>query len=363
MKHRIRSVRIVWVAISVLLGVLATAVVVYGFAEEPLGFRDPYTGVTYPAPPQVSTVHDDLTYLLALASGFSITDSRTLRLWNQLTDSEAITGSVVYSNGGGAFYTPPDADVVCGLRPHSAVIWPRWDDVTISTSITSRFGPYSPYFHFPHQNARDLGALRDWATGVTNTLVAYEAYAWGGPADLTVMRAACLYTRTAVITTSMQAGSLEAFATYLHSLADSYSHLDCIDAMDARGMPWATHTTPPLDDSIPACDYHPSNPQSDDVHGEEFFTYTASLRTDAAIRAVYMELVTRSLQREGQYFPIGLNTPISGGQTLSDTLAVFVHQWTFDQAGERRAYVDELAAAVLAQRREMRQLYLPLIRR
>lgn len=88
--------------------------------------------------------------------------------------------------------------------------------------MTSRFGPYSPFFHFPHNNDRDLGALHDWGWGLTDTLATYEAYAWGGPAEFTVMQASCLYTRTTVITTGIQVGSMEAFATYLHSLADYY---------------------------------------------------------------------------------------------------------------------------------------------
>lgn len=48
-------------------------------------------------------------------------------------------------------------------------------------------------------------------------MVGYEAYARGGA---TVLTSDCAYTRTVEITTSIQAGSLEAFANYLHSLGD-----------------------------------------------------------------------------------------------------------------------------------------------
>jgi hypothetical protein len=347
-------------AISVAL--FAGVALAFAFAEEPLTFRDPYTGQL--TDEEISTIHDDLTYVLALAAGFSVSDSITLQIWNQLTDSEALGPgeAISYTNGGGAFYPVPAPDVVCRGKAHSTGIWPRPADMVISTSVTSRFGPYSPFFHFPHQNAQELAALHDWGWGLTDKLIGYEAYAWGAPTDLTVMRASCLYTRTAVITAPMAAGSLEAFATYLHSLADSYSHLECIAALDALGKPWATHTTPPIDVSVPACDYHPRTPQADDVHGREFYTYTDSLRTDAAIEHVYHELTARSWQREGRYYPLGLDERLAaapGSPTLADALSAFVHTWDFNGAAERRAYADQLAAAILVQRRPLRRTFLP----
>ncbi len=349
--------------IALAVTIFAGATLVLAFAEEPLTFRDPYTGQF--TDEEISTIHDDLTYVLALAAGFSVTDSVTLQVWNQLTDSEALGpgDAISYTNGGGAFPPTPNPDTVCRGKVHSSVIWPQWADVTISTSVTSRFGPYSPFFHFPHQNDRELGALHDWGWGLTDQLVGYEAYAWGGPADLTVMRATCLFTRTAVITAPMTAGSLPAFATYLHSLADSYSHLDCIAAMDGLGRPWATHTTPPIDTSVPACDYHPRTPTADDVHGREFYTYTDALRTDAAISHVYQELTARSWQREGRHFPLGLDTPLAGmtgNPTLGDALYAFVHTWDFNAPAERRAYADQMAAVILAQRQPRQRVYLPL---
>ncbi len=344
---------------SLLLG----ASLVWAFAEEPIHFRDPYTGQTGDDWEEISTIHDDLTYALALAAGFSITDSITLQIWDQLVDSEQIGpgDAVSYTNcAGGGFYPTPDPGQVCGRKPHGHLIWPMWNSVKDRDHcITSRFGPYSPFFHFPHNNAREVGALHDWGWGLTDTLTAYEAYAWGGPGEFSVMQASCRYTRTAVITTGIKAGSLEAFGTYIHSLADYYSHRDCIALMDSLGMPWATHTL----SGYPACDYNPLDPQPDDVHGREFYTYTDSLRTDAAIQDIYGELVARSLQREGKYFPISMDTPLTaldGFPTLSETLHTFVHQWDFEHPYDRRAWLDKVSAAILAQRRPLHRTFMPL---
>ena len=130
--------------------------------------------------------------------------------------------------------------------------------------------------------------------------------------------------------------------------------------MDSLGMPWPTHTTPEIDGSYPACDYHPRNIQADDVHGREFYTYTDSLRTDLALRAVYAQLVARSLAGEGSYPPLDLNAPISSTATFSQALSTFVHQWDFNHAAERRAFADHLAQLVMMQRY---RIYLPVMLR
>ena len=370
-ESRVSRLRLIRLAVVLGLALTSGVLLASAFAEEPLGWRDPATHTTYPAV-EVSTVHDDMMFVLALAAGFNVTDAQTLQTWNQLVDSEALPGAVVsYTNGGGAFYTPPNAQTICGgsAITHSQVIWPRWASLTVSDSITSRYGPYMPFFHFPHISgtlaARDIGALHDWAWGSTNTLVAYEAYAWGLPGlNSTVMQATCRYTRTATITTSIAAGSLPAFATYLHALADGYSHLDCITVMDELGLPWPTHTTPEIDGSYPACDYHPRNIQADDVHGREFYTYTDSLRTDLALRAVYAQLAMRSFASEGAYVPLSLDTVVSGTQTLSETLSTFVHAWDFTQAQARRDYADSLAQKLSDLTRvSIKRVYLPVVLR
>ena len=279
----------IWSAAAI-LALFASATLAWGFAEEHLHFLHPDTGEE--ADEEISTIHNDLTYALALAAGFNITDSQTLQIWNQLTDSEQLGPGedVWYSNCGGAFSPTPDTrDRAVCARPgdYSQVAWPLWDQMQDAANcITSRFSPYSPFFHFPHQNARELGALHDWGWGLTDRLVGYEAYAWGAK---TVMQATCRYTRTVEISTTITAGSLEAFATYLHSLADSYSHRDCIAAMDNMGMPWATHTLA----GCYECNYIPSHPTNSDAHGREFGSEYMhdSQRTDEAIRHVYRDYV------------------------------------------------------------------------
>src|SRR5512147_625718 len=76
------------------LALIGGVTIAGAFAEEPLGWRDPATGLTYDGV-EISTVHDDMTYVLALAAGFTITDAKTLQTWNQLVDSEALPGAVV----------------------------------------------------------------------------------------------------------------------------------------------------------------------------------------------------------------------------------------------------------------------------
>jgi hypothetical protein len=156
----VKPARITAAIVAMALALIASAALVWAFAEEPLGWRDPATGVTY-SEPDISTIHDDLTYVLALAAGFSITDAKTLQIWDQLVDSEALPGAVVsYTNAGGAYYTAPDPATVCTNPIHSNLIWPRPEDMVVSISITSRYGQYSPFFHFPHQSGpfaqRDL---------------------------------------------------------------------------------------------------------------------------------------------------------------------------------------------------------------
>ncbi len=363
-RHRLR---LGWIVLLGLLAGAAGAVIVLAYAEERLYFRDPYSGET--TDEEISTIHDDLTYALALAAGFSEKDAITLQIWNQLVDSEQLgPGDVIsYTNCAGSFYptpSPRDRAVCPSPGNYSTVAWPLWERMQdAETCATSRFGPYEPFFHFPHQNAAELGALRDWGWGITDTLRGYEAYAWGG---LTVVQATCRYTRTAVIAAGIPAGSLQAFATYLHSLADSYSHRECIAEMDRLGLPWATHTTPPLDPSIYACDYHPSAPNNTDAHGREFGVgaMSDSLRTDEAIRAVYAELAARSRLREGVYWPLSLDTPltaIADSPTLSETLYAFVHDWDWDQPYQRRQWAGQISAAIRAQRSATWRYYAPFI--
>lgn len=366
-----RAVTLVLGLAFLLLGGTAT---VFGFAEEELGFVD-RDGTVYPPSGnfpanRISTVHDDLTLALALAGGFSLTDSHTLRIWNQLVDSEVLPGNPIsYTYGNAGFYEPPQPEASCPNKR----IWPTNSFDPATAGVTSRFGPYSPFFHYPHLDGADLQALREWGWGQSESLVGYEAYAWGRPLDFTLMQAVqnngCIITRTVAISMPVAAGSLEAFATYLHSLADAYSHEDCLTALTTAipPAPWGTHTVLALGDtSIPACDYNPTNPQNDDAHGREFGqVYSDTQRTIAAARAVYAELSARSRWREGLYVPLPLTITltVSGAETTLDGAIVhFVTDQPYNQPNYRREYATSLAEAVQAEQRQLiRRVYLPLL--
>ena len=368
--------------LALLLGLfLAVDVIaVLGFAEEQLGFRD-RDGTDYPPvgdfpDNRISTIHDDLTFSLAIAAGFSLTDSHSLRIWDQLVDSELLpSASVSYTYGNAGFFTTPNPILACIGKKNAHPIWPTGSFNSDSSAVTSRFGPYSPFFHFPHLNGSDLQSLHDWGWGYTDTLKGYEAYAWGGLADITLIQAVendgCLITRTVTISMPVAAGSIEAFATYLHSLADAYSHADCLAALAAHSppAPWGTHCVPALGDaSIYACDYNPSHPQNDDAHGREFGSlFTDTQRTMAAAQAIYVELSARSWLHEGVYAPLPLTTTltVSGTETTLDgALLYFVTHWDYQAATHRREYVDSLVQALLAQPRKLiSRMYLPIMRR
>ncbi|HEB64192.1 MAG TPA: hypothetical protein ENJ02_01435 [Chloroflexi bacterium] len=368
------------VLLVLLLGLSLTVgvVSVLGFAEEELGFRD-QDGTYYPPTGdfpegRISTIHDDLTLVLAVAAGFTITDSQTLRIWDQLVDSEVLPGTPLsYTYGNAGFYTPPNPALACLGKNRARQIWPTAKFDPQSSAVTTRFGPYSPFFHFPHLHGGDLQALRDWAWGETDTLEGYEAYAWGGLTDFTLMQAVqnngCIITRSVTISMPVPAGSLEAFATYIHTLGDAYSHAACLDALAAQNppAPWGTHTVPALGDiSVYACDYNPANPQNDDVHGREFgSTYTDTEHTIAAALAIYAELSARSLQREGAFVPLPLTATltVSGTEiTLQEAIIHFVTAWDYDQPEARRAYGDRLVEALRAlPRAPVKRVYLPLL--
>jgi hypothetical protein len=363
--------------IAILLGLTGVRLVL-AYAEEPINFIDPYTQEEAVGQ-EIDTIHFDLTYPLALAAGFNVTDSITLQLWDQLVDSERLGAAISYTNCSGSFYAFPEPASVCKPGDDTRkVLWPDWEKVG-DQCITSRFGPYSPFFHFPRQNAHELGALHDWGWGYTQTLIGYEAYAWGGRTALTVSQADCTYTRTSVIQTTIQPGSLQAFATYLHSLGDSYSHLVCQQAIDSGQVkaPWGTHTgyiklEPPYSDP---CAYIPAAPNNYDAHGREYGNtwITDSNRTDTGVLAIYDELIQRSLHREGEWQPLELDSPLAGVEpatTLRQALYRFVHEWAYspedtglpagEYAHQRRTYAAQIAQAVQnLSRQPLRRLYLP----
>ena len=359
-------------------------VLVWAFAEEPLGFRDPFGNYYDPmlGYPEISTIHDDITLALAVAAGFAVTDSQTIRIWDQLVDSEDLPGTTVsYTFGSDGFFAAPTAPDACPTIRKQ--VWPTNSFDAATSSVTSRFGPYSPFFHFPDRDGWEIRALHDWAWGNTQTLAGYEAYAWGKLDVWTAFEGmnpavGCAITRTATISMPVQAGSLPAFATYLHSLADSYSHADCMAALDDWGSQsgnwpilWGTHTVtraPANNPSIPACDYDPTNPTASDAHGEEFGSGAGITRTLDGINAVYDELARRSLMREGVYVPLPLTTTlvVSGtSTTLDGAIRHIVTTWSFDNPTARRAYADKLRQAIdaLPARTLITRVALPLVRK
>lgn len=351
-----------------------------GFAEETAYFIDPYAVPTVTTDDAISTVHNDMTYALALAAGFSEDDSRTLQIYNQLVDSEAlgVTSTVTYTNCSGSFKPNPvsGTSAVCPNGDGNAqVIWPMWENMQDKTTcFTSRFGPYSPFFHFPNNNAQELGAIRAWAWGQTDSLQGYSAYAWGGLIAGRILEAACTYKQYETIDTGdVKAGSLEAFGTYLHSMADYYSHRDCLAALAALPVPapWGTHTQKQLngDPRVYACDYNPANWQNDDAHGREFGpVYPGdAARTKLALKMVFQELSARSLWKEGLSYPLTLATPLSipsvpAVTDLESAIDYFVDHWNYDAPLQRRTFVDNLVWAIKAQSRQAAtHLYVPLL--
>jgi hypothetical protein len=345
--------------LTVFLGlfyVVVSGIQVYAYAEEDLRFRDPLTAQL--SDDLISTIHSDLTFALALAAGFTVDDAATMLVWDQLVDTEIIGPELTpwYSGCLGSFPEPPDPAGICdGSVDTSIVAWPLYSAMKDpETCVFSRFGPYSPFFHFP-RFGDEITAIRDWAMGNVPELVGYEAYAWGGP---TVMTATCTLTRPSIIDTGLAAGSLEAFSVYIHSLGDSWSHKNCIEDLDSLDppAPWPTHTLLAVTQDE-TCRYNPASPDNQDVHGREFgFTYPLdSFRTIQGAFAIYGEMMNRSDWVEGQYEPMTMDTVLEfmdGTPTLEEAIRFFIVNWTYDEPASRRSYADEMAAAILAQRRQ-----------
>jgi hypothetical protein len=342
---------------------------VRGFAEEPLYFRDPVTSVT--GVEQVSSVHVDLTHALALAAGFSEADARTITIFDQLTDSMRFTsasGAIYNTNCYGAFPVipnPNNASVCPSGKGEGALLFPLYTNLNTNglPCVTARPGYFGPFFHFPRTDNGELQNARKWAWGEATVLKGYAAFAWGAqgaePID-----GACHYQMPMNIETGLKPGSLEAYGTYLHMLADSIHHRLCIAAMLelAPTLP-GVFGWPTLDPNREpkVCYYDWNNPSNYDENGVEFDSGNGTDRSDDASRVVYEELVKRSLAKEGKYCPIDWNTPLAamdGSPTLKEACYHFIHNWAFQNdtgdkgryASLRRLYADQMAKAVRAQR-------------
>lgn len=239
----------------------------------------------------VSTHHTHLTRALAYCAGFpALVDHRNpinplvapeaaewaekLALWNELTDQGTITGVDADGNPVGPVWTnlnttdwsyrlPTAAEVGCEgaeqivypIRPGVGALL-GWTGQQVPANVwdpqsgwfTHRFGPWAGQFHFPQDDALadDLAVLRSFATGGATKLDARSLYGWGANGANT-WSGSCYDQRMETVTTgpSMAPGSLAAFAPYLHSLGDSYSHRMCRDHwLHRQTPPWYYHTPP-----------------------------------------------------------------------------------------------------------------------
>ncbi|MCB1036217.1 MAG: hypothetical protein KDD47_20505 [Acidobacteria bacterium] len=271
-----------------LLICLALPGAVHGYAGEAGSGNGPaqaYAGLA------VSTHHTQLTRALAYCAGFpALSDRRNpinplvapeeaqwaevIALNDELTDQGTITGADADGNPVGPVWTnlnttdwsyqlPSNAEVGCAEAP--ALVYPILQNQALANLVgqltgnmppqpfwdpqsgwfTHRFGPWAGQFHFPQDDglADDLARLRAFATGQSTELEARSLYGFGAQGANT-WSGSCYDQRLETLATgSMKPGSVEAFATYLHSLGDSYSHRMCREHWQHRQTPpWYYHT-------------------------------------------------------------------------------------------------------------------------
>jgi hypothetical protein len=341
----------------------------WGFAEEPLYFRDPFTGVA--GIEQVSSVHTELARALALAAGFNDADAAIMSIYNQLTDSmrfSSTNGMVYYTNCSGV-YPPipnPDDPAICPSgKGEGALIFPLYPSQTTygQPCVLARPGFFGPFFHFPRTDNGELENARKWAWGETRVLKGYAAFSWGTK-GAEAIEGVCHYQMPMNIETGLEPGSLEAFGTYLHMLADSIHHRLCIaDILALSATVPGLFGWPTLDPNREpkSCYYDWNNPSNYDENGVEFGSGNGTDRSDDASIAVYEELVRRSMAREGKYCPIDWNAPLIamvGSPTLREACFNFIHNWAYEKetgnkgeyASLRRDYAHQMMDAIRAQR-------------
>ena len=290
---------------------------------------------------QVSTHHTHLTRALAYCAGLpAVTDHRNpvnplispedallaerIALYDQLTDSGSLSAQGAEepmwtnSNTLDWSYELPPADAV-GCSKDLTMVYPIttpevWDETFLgepvsgegvpgegdtffvpgSGAFTHRFGPWVGMFHFPQADglADDLAVLRAFAVGETKTLLARSLYGFA-TMPATVWSGSCYEQRIETVPTgAVKPGSAEAFGTYLHSLADGYSHRRCREHwLHRQTPPWYYHTIAPTMQE--GCGF--------DDHGFEFGCPDSPARADFATGtvdggiAVFNELVGYAL--------------------------------------------------------------------
>ncbi len=243
----------------------------------------------------VSTHHTHLTRALAYCAGFpALTDHRNpinplvapdaaqwaerIALNDELTDQGTITGQDANGNPVGPVWTNLNTEDWSYTLPSAATVGCA-DDLTMVYPITQsnvpppipnqaffdpasgffthRFGPWAGQFHFAQDDALadDLAVLRAFAFGEAETLQARSLYGFGA-AGANAWSGGCYDQRIETVATgAMEPGSVEAFATYLHSLGDSYSHRMCREHwLHRQTPPWYYHT--PLATLQEACAFN-----------------------------------------------------------------------------------------------------------
>ncbi len=370
MKHFKYWQRVVWVMGIALVGV---SMLLTGFSqawawdEENIEYFDPLD----PAPlasrqtysPTVSSIHFDLVGALAIAAGFSITDAATIQAYTQGSDSGNLpTLDPVYTFDA-APENYPTAPPIGSVMTSTYCPSPSTTAPTISIGstnlmtdciacFTSRFGPYGTFFHEPHANPSELGAVRDWAFGASQALTGtvifgYSSTArsmWQGIANI-YASTPCFISQTVRIDTgSIQPGSLPALGIYLHSLGDNWSHQECIAAADEQELLFAAHILPSgPNDPLWACrwtshDFEFGDPQK----------FPDSQRTFDGILALYQALSEFAAHSERPiYRPIPLNAE---DNHLYEALYEFVHTSTAMNPAPRRQMADELRTWALQTR-------------
>lgn len=323
--HCARTRRLVSMLVALILACGLSAAV-WSYGEENLPFVDPADGSVY-SDTLVSSIHFDLSYALAICAGFTEADAREIQRTTQMSDVPLLGP---YRLEGGALPTPPPAAAVCQGAPALTLTFPVTRNLECPGCFTSRWDAFSPFFHFPHDTAAELGQLRGWAYGEVPQLVAMAVYAYDEEPLSDVLDAECYYTPTLAIDTGAIApGSLAAFGIYLHGLGDAWSHRDCIAEIDARGGPWGTHTN-----QLPACAFT--------AHAREFGTGSPddAARTLDGIHALYDALKARSQLREGAFVPVEESAM---GGWLARQLDTFVHEWGYLMPQPRRALAAQIA--------------------
>lgn len=267
-------------AVTMALALLA-ATAAHGYAGE-AGSGDGPNAANQGA--AVSTHHTHLTRALAYCAGFpGLVDHRNpinplvgqdeaewaerIALNDELTDQGTIDGqdaagkAVTWTNINTEDWTyqlPSAADVGCDGAPKR--VYPITQKVPPGTIpnqpffdpssgwFTHRFGPWAGQFHFAQDDALadDLARLRAFAVGEAATLEARSLYGFGAQ-DADTWSGSCYDQRLETVQTgAMAPGSVEAFATYLHSLGDRYSHRMCrLHWQHRQTPPWYYHTPPP----------------------------------------------------------------------------------------------------------------------